>query len=42
MWVGPDGWPTLGKFMEEVERWYWTHREKLPNPDEYGEIDVRD
>ena len=42
MWVGPDGWPTLGKFMEEVERWYWTHREELPNPDEYGEIDVRD
>lgn len=40
-WVGEDGWPTLGEFIEEVERWYWKHREELPKPDGYGAIDVR-
>lgn len=41
MWVGPDGWPTLSRFMEEVESWYWKNKNDLPNPDGYGEIDVR-
>jgi hypothetical protein len=41
LWVGSDGWPTLGKFMEEVEGWYWKRRAELPNPESYGAIDVR-
>jgi hypothetical protein len=40
-WVGPDGWPTLGRFMEEVEDWYWEHRDDLPKPERYGTLDVR-
>lgn len=40
-WVGPHGWPTLGRFVEEVEQWYWKHREELPNPEGYGALDVR-
>lgn len=41
MWVGPEGWPTLSNFIEEVERWYWKHREELPDPDGYGELNAR-
>ena len=40
-WVGPDGWPTLGQFIEEVRVWYWKHREELPNPESYGILDAR-
>jgi hypothetical protein len=40
-WVGENGWPTLGEYIEEVEQWYWRHREELPAPDKYGAIDVR-
>lgn len=41
MWVGPDGWPTLGAFLEEVDHWYWQHRDELPNPDDYGTLELR-
>lgn len=34
-WVGEPGWPTLSQFMEEVESWYWEHREELPEPDAF-------
>lgn len=40
-WVGVEGWPTLGEFIEEVEHWYWEHKEELPNPESYGALDVR-
>lgn len=40
-WVGPDGWPTLSEFMEEVEQWYWKHKPELPNPESYAALDVR-
>jgi len=33
LWVGADRWPTLGQFIEEVDRWYWEHRDVLPDPD---------
>lgn len=32
-WCGEEGWPTLGEFIETVERWYWTNRLALPQPD---------
>lgn len=40
-WVGESGWPTLGEVLSEVEQWYYTHREELPNPDAYPELDTR-
>lgn len=40
-WVGSDGWPTLGKFMEEAESWYWRHKGELPKPESYGALGVR-
>lgn len=40
-WVGEGGWPTLGEFIEEVRRWYWKHREELPNLEDYGSLEVR-
>ena len=40
-WVGVTGWPTLSQFFEELERWYWEHREELPNPDGYGALGLR-
>jgi len=29
-WVGAAGWPTLGTFLEYVERWYIENRDELP------------
>lgn len=40
-WVGVEDWPTLSEFIEEVEGWYWKHRDELPNPEGYGTLDVR-
>ena len=40
-WVGVEGWPTLSQFINEVEEWYWQHREELPHPESYGALDVR-
>lgn len=40
-WVGVEGWPTLSEFTEEVEQWYWKHKDEFPKPDKYGELDVR-
>ena len=34
-WIGASGWPTLGTFLEQVETWYWEHRDQLPDPDGY-------
>jgi len=31
-WVGQD-WPTLMEFVDEVEGWYWKHRDELPGPE---------
>lgn len=40
-WIGVDGWPTLSEFIEEVERWYWGHKNELPKPDSYGTLGLR-
>ena len=37
-WIGEDGWPTLGDFMDEIEDWYWLHREELPNPESFPQL----
>lgn len=34
-WIGEDAWPTLGEFIDEIERWYWEHRGELQNADFY-------
>lgn len=41
VWVGEEGWPTLGEVMEELRIWYWENREELPNPDDYPELEQR-
>jgi hypothetical protein len=38
-WVGRDRWPLLSEFIESVARWYWDHRDELPNPDGVAAID---
>lgn len=40
-WVGAEGWPTLSEFIEEVQGWYWSHRDELPKPDRYAALKVR-
>jgi len=40
-WIGADKWPTLGEVLQEVEEWYWQHREDLPNPADYPDLDLR-
>ena len=35
---GEAGWPTLSEFIEKVERWYWTNRERLADPDGHPEL----
>lgn len=40
-WVGAAGWPTLGGFIEELERWYWEHRDEFPDPDAAPRLDAR-
>jgi hypothetical protein len=30
VWVGKEGWPTLGAFFAMVEDWYWEHCDELP------------
>lgn len=35
-WVGVDRWPTLGDVITEVSEWYYSHRDELPNPDDYA------
>lgn len=37
-WHGVDGWGTLTNFIEQVEEWYWRHREELPSPDGFAEL----
>lgn len=32
-WLGEDRWPTLGRFIQDVETWYLNNRETLPEPD---------
>ncbi len=32
-WIGVDGWPTLGGFIQMVDDWYWSNRSQLPEPD---------
>jgi hypothetical protein len=34
-WVGEQGWPTLGQFIDAVQDWYWSHREELPEPERF-------
>lgn len=38
--IGYD-WPTLGEFLEEVEKWYWVHRDQLPDPDGIPKLGLR-
>lgn len=40
-WVGIEGWPTLSEFIEEVQKWYWSNRDELPEPDTYGALEIR-
>ena len=35
LWIGPQGWPTLGVFIFSVNAWYWANRDALPDPDGY-------
>jgi Family of unknown function (DUF6516) len=35
VWVGEQGWPTLGQFLDAVYAWYCDHREELPDPDAF-------
>jgi len=35
-WLGEERWPTLGEFVREVMEWHGTHREELPEPDQYA------
>jgi hypothetical protein len=29
VWVGVDGWPTLGEVIEEAHQWYWDNHSAL-------------
>jgi len=40
-WIGERGWPTLGTFLEYVERWYWDNRDDLPETAGEPEIGLR-
>lgn len=40
-WVGHDDWPTLGDVLQELETWYWQHKDDLPNPDAYPKLGLR-
>ncbi len=40
-WVGVAGWPTLGEFLDDVQRWFWEHRGSLPNPDSHPQLGMR-
>ena len=40
-WCGVDGWPTLGDFIQQVEAWYWQHRDELPEPDGEPKLGLR-
>ena len=41
IWVGFNGWLTLGEVIQEVEDWYWQHRNELPDCDSYPELGTR-
>ena len=41
VWVGEEGWPTLGDFIDEIEDWYRTHAAELPNPDAFPQLGLR-
>ena len=32
-WVGEARWPTLTDFVNDVQDWYYAHRDKLPDPE---------
>lgn len=40
IWVGRKDWPTLGAFIEEVERWYWDNYDQLPTPEQPARYNV--
>lgn len=40
-WVGADNWPKLNQVIEEALDWYWENRNKLPEPDKYPAINLR-
>jgi hypothetical protein len=40
-WVGTEGWPTLSEFIEEVERWYWEHKDELLEPEKLADLGAR-
>jgi len=40
-WVGTEGWPTLGDFIQEVSDWYWKRRDELPEPDAVPVLGLR-
>ncbi|HEY8205977.1 MAG TPA: hypothetical protein VIG99_00755 [Myxococcaceae bacterium] len=40
-WVGTEGWPTLGDFIQEISDWYWQHRDELPEPEAVPVLDLR-
>jgi len=40
-WVGCDDWPTLGDALQELQNWYWQHRQQLPSPDSYPALGLR-
>jgi hypothetical protein len=40
-WVGEESWPTLSEFIEEVEQWYWKHRDELPYPEKYSALELK-
>ena len=35
IWIGEDGWPTLGEVIQEAENWYWKHKSHLSHPEKY-------
>ena len=41
IWCGEEKWPTLGRFIEMAQGWYWEHHAELPEPDRCALIGVR-
>jgi len=40
-WIGRNFWPKLDEVIVEAREWYWANKNRLPNSDEYPDLDLR-
>lgn len=41
-WTGEAAWPTLSDFIDEIELWYWDHRDQLEHPESFPALGLRE